>query len=100
MSMCIQHCWLYQSIMRGSRGGGGPKKNNSDNDFRHQLFYSFTEGYQWFILRKTILFKVPEGVQYFTGEGVQFFPGGGGANVNLELVNFQGGPDLCIHACV
>ena len=30
MSMCIQHCWLYGSIMRGSRnfhpGDGGPIK--------------------------------------------------------------------------
>ena len=81
MSMCIQHCWRYGSIMRGSRnfhqGGGGPKKTLI-TFFRHQLFYSFTEGYQWFILRKTIFFKVPEGVQHFTGEGVQIFPGGGG----------------------
>ena len=48
------------------------------------------------------IFKVPEGVQHFTGEGVQIFPGGGGgANVNIELVNFQGGgPDLWIRACV
>ena len=55
----------------------------------HQFFYSFTKGYQWFISRKAIFFKVPEGVQHFTGEGVQIFPGGGGdgANVNKE----QGG---------
>ena len=82
MSMCIQHCWLYGSIMRGSRnfrlgGGGGPKKTLI-TFFRHQYFYSFTEGYQWFIFRKTILFKVPEGVQHFTGEGVRIFPGEGG----------------------
>ena len=50
--------------------------------FRHQLFYSFKEGYQWFILNKTIFFKVPEGVQHLKGEG---------ANVNIELVNIQGG---------
>ena len=56
-----------------ARGEGGPKKT-----LRHQLFYCFTEGYQWFILRKAIFFKVPEGVQYFTREGVQIFPGGGG----------------------
>ena len=71
--------------------GGGPKKTLI-TFFRHQLFYSFTEGYQWFILRKTIFSKVPEGVQhFFTAEGVQIFPGGGGANVNIEFVNFQGG---------
>ena len=31
------------------------------------LFYSFTEGVQWFILGNTTIFKVPEGVQYFQG---------------------------------
>ena len=43
--------------------------------------------------KENYIFKVPEGVQHFTGEGVQIFPGGGGggANVNIELVNFQGG---------
>ena len=28
-------------------------------------------------LRIKLFFKVPEGVQHFTGEGIQFFPGGG-----------------------
>ena len=44
-------------------------------------------------LRIKLFFKVPEGVQHFTGEGIQFFPGGGGggANVIIELVHFQGG---------
>ena len=84
-----------------TRGEGVRKK--SDNVFRHQLFYSLTEGYQWFILRKTIFFKVPEGVQHFTEEGVQIFPGWwvGGGQMLIELVNFQrGGPDLWIRACV
>ena len=52
--------------------------------------------------KENYIFKVPEGVQHFTGEGVQIFPGGGG-NVNIELVNFQGGgggPDLWIRANV
>ena len=80
MSMCIQHCWLYGSIMRRSRNfrqgeGGGFRKKTLIMFFRHQLFYSFKEGYQWFILNKTIFFKVPEGVQRFTGKGVQM--GGG-----------------------
>ena len=87
--------WKYHArIQEFSPGGRAVRKKNSDNVFRHQLFYSFTEGYQWFILRKTIFFKVPEGIQYFTGEGVHFFPGGGGANLNIELVNFQGGGGL------
>ena len=87
--------WKYHArIQEFSPGGGGPK-TTLITFFRHQLFYIFTEGYQWFILRKTIFFKVPEGVQHFTGEGVQIFQGGGGANFNIELVNFQrGGPDL------
>ena len=28
--------------------------------------------------KENYIFKVPEGVQHFTGEGVQIFPGGGG----------------------
>ena len=86
MSMCIQHCLLYGSIMRGSRnfrqGGGGPKKTLV-TFFRHQLFYSFKEGYQWFILRKTVFLKVP---------------GGGGGSNNLQGMGskfFQGGGDKC-----
>ena len=39
--------------------------------------------------KENYIFKVPEGVQHFTGEGVQFFPGGV-ANVNIDFVNFQG----------
>ena len=39
--------------------------------------------------KENYTFKVPEGVQHFTGEGVQIFPGGGG-NVNIDFVNFQG----------
>ena len=39
--------------------------------------------------KENCFFKVPEGVQQFTGEGVQFFSREGwGANVNIELVNF------------
>ena len=60
-----------------ARGEGDPKKTLITL-LRHQLFYSFKEGYQWFILRKTIFFKVPEGVQHFTGEVVQVFSREGG----------------------
>ena len=57
MGMCIQHCWLYGSIMRGSRnfrqgGGGGFRKKTLITFLRHQLFYSVKEGYEWFILNK------------------------------------------------
>ena len=43
--------------------------------------------------KENYIFKVPEGVQHFTGEGVQIFCRGGegwGANVNIDFVNFQG----------
>ena len=42
--------------------------------------------------KENYIFKVPEGVQHFTGEGVQIFSrgGGGGANVKIDFVNFQG----------
>ena len=94
MSMCIQHCWLYGSIMRGSRnfcqgeGGGGPKKTLI-TFFKHQLFYRFTEGNQWFILRKTIFLRFQRGSNILQGRGSKFFQGVG-ANVNIEFVNFQG----------
>ena len=73
-------------IFARGRGGGGCQKKKLIMFFRHQLFYSFKEGYEWFILNKTIFFQVSR----FTGEGVQIFPGWGG-DVNIELVNIQGG---------
>ena len=93
MSMCIQHCWLYGSIMRGSRnfcqGEGGGSEKTLITFFRHQLFYRFTEGNQWFILRKTIFLRFQRGSNILQGGGVQIFSGGG-ANVNIDFVNFQG----------
>ena len=70
--------------MRGSRnfrqggGGGGSPQRTLITFFRHQLFYSFTEGNQWFILRKTIFFKVPEGSNILQERVSNFFQGGGG----------------------
>ena len=40
--------------------------------------------------KENYIFKVPEGIQHFTGRGSKFFQGGGGANVNIDFVNFQG----------
>ena len=79
-----------------ARGGGGEgvKKKTLITFFRHQLFSSFTEGYQWFILRKTIFLRLQRASNILQGRGSKFFRGGGGgggANVNIELVNFQGG---------
>ena len=33
--------------------------------------------------KENYIFKVPEGVQHFTGKGVQIFPGGGGGGQML-----------------
>ena len=63
--------------------GEGDQKKTLITLFRHQIFYSFKEGYQWFILRKTIFLR-------FQGRGSKYFPGRGG-QVNIELVNFRGG---------
>ena len=40
--------------------------------------------------KENYIFKVPEGVQHFTGEGGPNFFRGGGANVYIDFVNFQG----------
>ena len=61
--------------------GEGVRKITLITFFRHQLFYSFTEGYQWFILRKAIFFKVPEGSNILQGRGSNFFPEGGGGQM-------------------
>ena len=94
MSMCIQHCFMVVSCADPgtfARGRGGGSEKNSDNVFfRHQLFYRFTEGNQWFILRKTIFLRFQRGSNILQGRGSKFFQGGGGANVNIDFVNFQG----------
>ena len=57
MSLCIQHCGLYGSIMRGSRNfchGGGDRglqaqlteKKHSDNDFLGISLLRFYRGVQ------------------------------------------------------
>ena len=54
--------------------------------------------------KENYIFKVPEGVQHFTGEGVQIFSRGGGEGANVNRTcEFPGGggcPDLWIRACV
>ena len=75
-------------------GGGGGLKKTLITFFRHQLFYRFTEGNQWFILRKTIFLRFQRGSNILQGRGSKFFQGGGGggggANVDIDFVNFQG----------
>ena len=72
--------------------GRGVRKKTLITFFRHQLFYRFTEGNQWFILRKTIFLRFQRGSNILQGRGSNFFQGGGGgvANVNIDFVNFQG----------
>ena len=70
--------------MRGSRNFRqveGGLKITLITFFRHQLSYSFTEGYQWFILRKTIFLRFQRGgggANILQGRGSNFFQGGGG----------------------
>ena len=72
--------------------GRGVRKKTLITFFRHQLFYRFTEGNQWFILRKTIFLRFQRGSNILQGRGSKFFQGGGGGgvNVNIDFVNFQG----------
>ena len=72
-----------------ARGEGGSEKTLIT--FLGISFFSFKEGYQCFILNKTIFLRFQRGSNILQGRGSKFFGGGGGANVNIELVNFQGG---------
>ena len=66
------------SAMRGSRNfrqGGGVQIN---------LTKKMSE-VKWLISKKTIIFKVQEGVQYFSGGGSNFFQGGGGGPIAYSL---------------
>ena len=72
-----------------ARGRGGSEKKTLITFFRHQLFYRFTEGNQWFILRKTIHLRFKRGSNILQGRGSKIFQGGG-AKFNTDFVNFQG----------
>ena len=61
-------------------GEGGPKKN-SDNVFKASAFLPFYRGESMVYFKENYIFKVPEGVQHFTGEGVQIFSGRGGGQM-------------------
>ena len=70
--------------MRGSRnfrqGGGGLDPGQFDKKTALiTVFFFRSSGYfkevKWSISKKSIIFKVPEGVQHFPG-GVQLFAGG------------------------
>ena len=63
--------------MRRSRnfrqgGPGQSDKKSSDNVF---FFSAYFKEVKWSISKKSIIFKVPEGVQHFPG-GSNFFQGG------------------------
>ena len=61
-----------------ARGRGGGPKKTLITFFRHQLFLPFYRRESMVYFKENYIFKVPEGVQHFTGEGVQIFSGGGG----------------------
>ena len=68
--------------MRGSRNfrqrGGGPGQSDKKALTTSFLVLSLFYSRKWLILKKTIIFKVPEGVQHFPrGGGSNFFRGGG-----------------------
>ena len=74
-------------------------EKSSDNVFlAFNLFYSFIEGFQWFILRKTILFQGFRGGQKFS-RGPTFssvWGGGGQMLISIETYrtcDFLGGTD-------
>ena len=74
--------WKYHALIQelSPGGGGGPKKT--------LITFLGISWYQWFILRKTIFIRFQRGSNILQGRGSKFFQGGG-ANVNIELVNFQ-----------
>ena len=69
----------------GGGGGGGPgqtDKKSSDNVLFFLIYLFFLSSayfieVKWSISKKSIIFKVTEGVQHFPGV-VQLFPGGWG----------------------
>ena len=74
-----------------ARGEGGPKKTLI-TFIRHQLFYSFKKGYQWFILRKLYFLRFQRGSNNLQGRGSKFFPGrGGGGKCLYRTCEFLGG---------
>ena len=85
--------------MRGSRnsfqGGPGPTENSFDNVFLFvflvHLILQFTEGVQWFITEKTILFQGSREGPTFSGGGggPTFFQRGPNANFYRNPYNFR-----------
>ena len=55
-----------------------PPKKTLITFFKASAFLPFYRGESMVYFKENYIFKVPEGVQHFTGEGVQIFPGGGG----------------------
>ena len=68
-----------------ARGRGGGSEKNSDNVFYASAFLPFHRGESMVYFKENYIFKVPEGVQHFTGEGIQIFPGGGGGGGQMLI---------------
>ena len=81
MSMCIQHCWLYGSIMRGSRnfcqGEGGGSEKNSDNVFKASAFLPFYRGESMVYFKENYILRFQRAPTFYRGGGPNFFRGGG-----------------------
>ena len=68
---------------------GGPGQSDKKKALTLFFFVFFFTAYftevKWSIPKKSIIFKVPEGVQHFPGGGSNFFQGGGGGGVQLLI---------------
>ena len=107
---CGFHAYKRINSMRGSRNicqGVQARwpENSLDKVFFYffspQLILQFTEGVQWFITEKTILFQGSRGSPTFSGGGGggPASSGGGGVQMLISIephitCDFPGGPDL------
>ena len=92
MSMCIQHTVGFMEVSCADPGifarrEGGPKKTLI-TFFRHQFYRGISMVY---FKENYIFLRFQRASNILQGRGSNFFQRGGGANVNIELVNFQGG---------
>ena len=102
--MCLA-CADPGIFVRGGDPGSTGRENLAQRSLVHKLFYSFTEGILWFILKK-LFFHGFRGGPTFSRGGVQLFPvGDPNDNFYRNLEIFQGrgsGPQfpLWMRACL
>ena len=95
----ILYCMLYErGVVLLSKLDIIYIKNSKIDSFNNNRSYV-----KWSILKKSIIFKVPEGVQHFSGGGgVQLFPERGGTNCLFPIethitCDFPGGSGPPVH---